>query len=374
MRVLITTDAVGGVWTFTKELAGGLLRSGHAIALASFGRSLSKEQRHWCTHIEQEYGSDFLCMTACTPLEWMEDNHLAYDDAELLLLRMADKFRPDLFHANQYCLGRLPLPVPTVITAHSDVLSWAGACRPGGLEPSRWLDQYKRLVAQGLLKADAVVSPTYAMLDALSANFTVPLSKHVIQNGRTIPPNNTKTERVMQAVTVGRLWDAAKNVAMLSRMRVPFPVFAVGEQQYESTGMPEVMSAVQLLGRMDEQTLFTLFCQSSIYLVTSIYEPFGLAPLEAALCGCAVVANDISSLREVWGEAAVYFRNANDLNGILEYMNASANTLQAAQRRSYRRGLELTAERMTDAYLSLYKDLLVPDAVSSPQELTTIAS
>jgi len=37
------------------------------------------------------------------------------------------------------------------------------------------------------------------------------------------------------------------------------------------------------------------------------YEPFGLAPLEAALSRCAIVANDIPSLREVWGSAAMYF-------------------------------------------------------------------
>ena len=38
------------------------------------------------------------------------------------------------------------------------------------------------------------------------------------------------------------------------------------------------------------------------------YEPFGLSPLEAALAGCALVLGDIPSLREVWGDAALYVR------------------------------------------------------------------
>ena len=42
-----------------------------------------------------------------------------------------------------------------------------------------------------------------------------------------------------------------------------------------------------------EAELMALLARSSIYIATSIYEPFGIAPLEAALCGCAVIANGI---------------------------------------------------------------------------------
>ena len=47
MRILMTTDTVGGVWTFTAELARQLLSRGHAVALASFGREPSEEQQAW---------------------------------------------------------------------------------------------------------------------------------------------------------------------------------------------------------------------------------------------------------------------------------------------------------------------------------------
>ena len=49
------------------------------------------------------------------------------------------------------------------------------------------------------------------------------------------------------------------------------------------------------------------FRQSAIYLCASRYEPFGLAPLEAALCGCALVLRDLPSLREIWGNSALFF-------------------------------------------------------------------
>ena len=38
MRILMTTDTVGGVWSFTKELSRGLLENGCEVALVSLGR------------------------------------------------------------------------------------------------------------------------------------------------------------------------------------------------------------------------------------------------------------------------------------------------------------------------------------------------
>ena len=53
-----------------------------------------------------------------------------------------------------------------------------------------------------------------------------------------------------------------------------------------------------------------LLSRAAIYIATSKYEPFGLAPLEAALSRCAILANDIPNLREIWGDAACYFRSS----------------------------------------------------------------
>ena len=44
MHVLITADTVGGVWTYTRELACGLLHRGHRVTLVSFGRIPSPAQ------------------------------------------------------------------------------------------------------------------------------------------------------------------------------------------------------------------------------------------------------------------------------------------------------------------------------------------
>ena len=49
MRVLLTTDTIGGVWTFSRELTAELLHLGHSVALVSVGRPPSTEQLAWCS-------------------------------------------------------------------------------------------------------------------------------------------------------------------------------------------------------------------------------------------------------------------------------------------------------------------------------------
>ena len=68
-------------------------------------------------------------------------------------------------------------------------------------------------------------------------------------------------------------------------------------------------------GKAAKVQVLSFASRASIYAATSRYEPFGMAALEAALSRCALVANDIPSFREVWGEAALYFR-ANDASSL----------------------------------------------------------
>jgi glycosyltransferase involved in cell wall biosynthesis len=118
---------------------------------------------------------------------------------------------------------------------------------------------------------------------------------------------------------------------------------------------------VSLKGPQNEVQMRTLYSRASIYAATSRYEPFGIGALEAALSRCAIVANDIPTFREVWGEDALYFR-ANDADGLAEViqsLSADRNLCRAYGNRAYHRARErFSAKRMLDEYLGLYRDLL----------------
>jgi glycosyltransferase involved in cell wall biosynthesis len=82
--------------------------------------------------------------------------------------------------------------------------------------------------------------------------------------------------------------------------------------------------------------------------------------LEAAFSRCAIVANDIPSYREIWGDAALYFRT-NDAESLAEnirLLNEDRAMRRAYAELAYTRARErFTTKRMIDQYLHLYRNL-----------------
>lgn len=72
---------------------------------------------------------------------------------------------------------------------------------------------------------------------------------------------------------------------------------------------------IKFLGRISDEELVRLYCQAECFVFPSVYEGFGLPPLEAMLCGCPVLASDIPVIHEVCQNAAIYF-NPTDINDI----------------------------------------------------------
>jgi glycosyltransferase involved in cell wall biosynthesis len=70
----------------------------------------------------------------------------------------------------------------------------------------------------------------------------------------------------------------------------------------ESVG---VRQDVRFFGFVPDRTLAALYRMASVFAFPSLYEGFGLPPLEAMACGTPVVTSRISSLPEVVGDAAV---------------------------------------------------------------------
>lgn len=64
---------------------------------------------------------------------------------------------------------------------------------------------------------------------------------------------------------------------------------------------------IHYLGRVSDEELVRLYNQAVCFIFPSLYEGFGLPPIEAMSCGCPVLVSDIPVLREVCGDAAIYF-------------------------------------------------------------------
>jgi glycosyltransferase involved in cell wall biosynthesis len=64
---------------------------------------------------------------------------------------------------------------------------------------------------------------------------------------------------------------------------------------------------IKFLGRVNENTLIQLYSNALCFVYPSLYEGFGLPPLEAQACGCPVVISDIPVFKEIYGDSALYF-------------------------------------------------------------------
>jgi len=365
MHILCTADTLGGVWTYTRELVTGLLRRGVRVTLVSFGEIPSFDQTRW---MEPLSGLDY--HPTAFKLEWMQDSAGDIADSSRYLQEIIEECRPDVLHLNQFCYGSLKCDVPRIVVAHSDVVSWWLAARNKNPPESAWLNWYRELVSRGLSSADTVIAPSRWMLGQITRHYGEPNRNSVIFNGRTPSLFNPYLTKDVGVVTMGRLWDCGKNAALLLRGKMPAPITVIGadkhpESQSSVFAAEEINPDVHLEPPQDESELVLTLARAGIYAATSQYEPFGLAPVEAALSRCAIVASDIASFRELWDGAALFFRN-NDADSLRETLRVLVDD-PATRRRygnlAYDHALRnFSADRMVDDYLHVYH-MLAPASV-----------
>ena len=70
--------------------------------------------------------------------------------------------------------------------------------------------------------------------------------------------------------------------------------------------MNNAPSNVKFLGYVTDEELFALYAHASCFLFPSLYEGFGIPPLEAMSFGCPVIASNCAALPEICGDAAIY--------------------------------------------------------------------
>lgn len=349
-RVLMTADAVGGVWTYALDLAHALGRRGTAVDLAVMGPAPATAQRGAAAR------AGIRVHHRGYRLEWMADPWEDVDRAGEWLLDLEARLRPDLVHLNGYCHAPLPWRAPVLVAGHSCVRSWWRAVH-GDVAPSCW-DRYTERVRRGCRAAGLVVTPTVAMLEALEREYGPLGATRVIPNGRGMP-SPAHARRAPIVFAAGRVWDEAKNIHTLcaAAAEVSWPVYVAGDP-----GETTCAAGVQYLGPLDEASMREWYARASIYVLPARYEPFGLSILEAALSGCALVLGDIRSLRENWNGAARFVPpdNRRALAAAVQTLIDQPALRGQLARRAQRRAQQFTVGRMADGYTRAYAALAGP--------------
>jgi glycosyltransferase involved in cell wall biosynthesis len=353
MKVLITADAVGGVWQYSTELAAGLSRLGIETVLALMGPAATDEQRKAAAI------PGVTLVETGLALDWLAEDGAALCTAGAAIRELAQDHGASIVQLNTPALAASTrFEVPVVAVQHSCVATWWEAVQGSELpEDFAWRTELNRA---GLHAADAVVTPTAAFGEAVRRRYGLAHPPRTVHNGRTPSklPDSAPHDFVF---TAGRLWDEGKNLATLDAAArgISVPVRAAGPLQGPN-GAQVIFDNIHCLGNLGEEELGRWLSARPVFVSAALYEPFGLAVLEAASAGCALILSDIPTFRELWDDVA-FFVPAKDQEG---FTRAIANLVgdefeRAAMGRAAReRAARFTPDAMAAQMASLYRSLL----------------
>lgn len=343
MKLLMTADAVGGVWPYAIELATALRPLGVETVLAVLG----PVPEGGCI----AEGSPVTVIDTRLPLDWLADGPAAVLAAADAIRALAREVGADMVHLNSPALAvGGPWPVPVVAVAHGCVATWWDAAHGTALPAEfAW---HERLMREGLLAADAVVAPSRSYAGAVARRYGLPRLPVAIANGRTPLPLGEAAPAAW-AFTAGRLWDRVKNTAFLDRVAARVPIRAAGALTAPH-GETVVTSHLHLLGPLDLPALAQQLAARPVFVSAARFEPFGLAVLEAAQAGCPLVLADIDSFRELWADAAVFVRDEDEYVGAIEALLADAARHRLWGERARTAAARYTPAAMAGAMARLY--------------------
>jgi glycosyltransferase involved in cell wall biosynthesis len=158
-------------------------------------------------------------------------------------------------------------------------------------------------------------------------------NKYILSMGNSLPHKN---QRLLKSVFSG-LSEDLKNTCEL---------VLCGEGNRESA--------------YSDPDLPALYSGAEFFVFPSLYEGFGLPPLEAMACGCPVLSSNRSSMPEILGEDCLYFdpENEAELASKIEELAADAGLRKELSGRGLRRAAGFTATKMTNSLLDILKNAI----------------
>lgn len=200
-------------------------------------------------------------------------------------------------------------------------------------------DELIRLTGEGS-------QPIYPVLNGVAdAWFHIPPSARPHQKKYILFVGNVKPHKNLSALVkaFGSICD-----------KIPHDLVIVGKKEGFITGDEIVAkeaarlgSRVQFTGYVDDEKLRQYFAHADALVFPSLYEGFGLPPLEAMAAGCPVLVSTAASLPEICGDAAVYCDpyRAEDIASKLLELLTDEDLREEFRRKGYERARTFTWER-----------------------------
>ncbi|MCW3796583.1 glycosyltransferase family 4 protein [Sphingomonas sp. BN140010] len=350
---MLTTDAVGGVWTYSLELAAALAEQADTMTfLAVLGPSPNAGQLSRAAAIP-----GLQLVETGLPLDWTAADEATLRTTGTALAELAARADADLVQLHAPALAAADFPAPVVTVVHSCVATWWAAMREESLpDDFAWRTALAR---EGLRHSDLLVAPTRAFAAAVRQAYGLAQAPLAVPNGRTAAVAAAPSDGACFCLTAGRLWDEGKNVTAFDAAAAlsATPFRAAGPLVGPNGAMVQ-LSAAASLGLIPEDRLAELLAERPIFVSPSRYEPFGLSVLEAAQAGCPLVLSSIPTFHELWTDAALFADSPHEIAAAVDRLAADPVERRRLGESARRRAARFTPEATGHAMLGHYRDLL----------------
>lgn len=150
--------------------------------------------------------------------------------------------------------------------------------------------------------------------------FSIPLNKtHVIYPGiehiKRLKADESIISRVnlkgKKYVLAASSMNPSKNFSLvldIARLMPDIDFIIAGgsdERVFKSAGL-DIPQNARFIGYVSDEELMALYRHASVFVYPSLYEGFGIPPLEAMMCGCPAIVSDIEVFHEVYGDSVEY--------------------------------------------------------------------
>lgn len=349
------------MFSYALDLIRALQAHDVQVVLATLGRPLTSAQKTELRNsaVAEVHESSYA-------LEWMHNPWSDVEASGAWLRKLASSTAADCIHFNHFAHAARHCGAPTVVVAHSCLVSWWQAVH--GSSPGQELVRYRAAVRAGLRSANRVVAPTATMRDSVLGNYGPLARVEVIPHGINQMRFSPRPKHPCVFAS-GRIWDEAKNIRALNRIasKLSWPVYVAGEANaagaIDGDG-DDTQESMTSLGPLGRSAMAEYLGRAAIYALPARYEPFGLSVLEAAASGCALVLGNIPSLLENWYGAA-YFVDPDDETALRDAINrliADDDLRKSFASAARKRALAFSAARMAASYAGLYAELRTDSA------------
>ena len=284
----------------------------------------------------------------------------------------ASFFNPDLIHATYYCNPAILFSkAPVVYTVYDMILEKYAS----EMDPSGKLIKKKK---HSLERASALPCISHATRnDLLNIYPHLERKTSVIHLAGEPKFKQIRTE-IPATTSLGNPYllyvgsrESYKNFTRLTlafakasvhipklRLKVVGPPLSISEAR--NLEHLDIKNKVDLFPNLNDLKLYELYKNATAFVYPSLYEGFGIPPLEAMALGAPVLASNTSSIPEVTGNAALLFNpwSEQDIYDAIMRISINSNLRQELIERGKIRCLKFNWEKTSLEYMKLYKNVL----------------